>query len=93
MTLKQIAKAFRLNVDGFAGLLGYSKQALYDITQKKTGINKGRFISAMDYLEVLSKDMHQLDIDEANLQRHLRQCAIEELRKCGEEALAKMGGK
>ena len=92
MTLKEIAKAFRLNVDEFAGLLGYTKQALYYITKNKTGINKGRFNSALDYLEVLSKDMHQLDIDEANLQRLIRQHAIEELRKCGEEALARMKG-
>ena len=91
MTLKQIAKAFRLNVDEFAGLLGYSKQALYDITKAKTGINKGRFNSTLGYLEVLSKDMHKLDIDEANLQKLIRQRAIEELRKYGEEALAKMG--
>ncbi len=82
MTVKQLANSFGLKVGEFASVSGYSKQGLYDIIENgQTKVNKVRFKSFLDHLQLLSDSIHERDIAQARIEKNERDRLIEQLRK------------
>lgn len=82
MTVKQLANSFGLKVGEFASVSGYSKQGLYDIIENgQTNVNKVRFNSFLDHLQLLSDSIHERDIAQVRIEKNERDRLIEQLRK------------
>lgn len=82
MKLKKVADAYRTNIDGLAKMLGYSKQALYNILSPgRKHVCTDRIYVAMKTLRQQSDDMYLYDMAKANLDKKEREELIRQLCK------------
>lgn len=80
MTVKELANAFGLNVNEFAGVSGYSKQGLYDVIENNKPINDVRFNAFLNHLQLLSNAINEQDIAQARIEKNMRDKLIKQLR-------------
>jgi len=80
MTLRKLAKAYSTTVEGLAGVMGYTRQALYDIVNGKGNTNKRRLYAALERLQDISDSHYSEDLAEARIQKNIREKGIEWLR-------------
>lgn len=82
MKLKRVADAYKTSVDGLAKMMGYSKQALYNIVSPgKRKICSDRILAAMKNLKQKSDDMYVYDIAKANVDKREREEIIRQFCK------------
>lgn len=82
MKLKKVADAYRTNIDGLAKILGYSKQALYNmIAPGKKSICTNRAYAAMKTLRQQSEDMYLYDLAKAKVEKQEREDLIRQICK------------
>lgn len=82
MKLKKVADAYRTNIDGLAKILGYSKQALYNmIAPGKKSICTNRAYADMKTLRQQSEDMYLYDLAKAKVEKQEREDLIRQICK------------
>lgn len=58
MTVKELAAAFDMNVGEMGKALGYSRQALYNLSESRTS----RALASYTFLELLNKEMKRREL-------------------------------
>lgn len=80
--LKEICRAFDMSITGFAKLIGYTRQGLYNAVNGKS--SRDRMYAAMRMLKRESDLIYQKEIEMADQKRKDRENAITELSEsCG----------
>lgn len=80
--LKEICRAFEMSITGFAKMIGYTRQGLYNAVNGKSSQN--RMHAAMKMLKRESDLIYQKEIEMADQRRKDRENAITELSEsCG----------
>lgn len=72
MTIKDIAAAFDMSIDGFAALIGYTRQALY--AGKISNI--GRAFAALEKLAAYNEAAYNIEMARVSARRDQREAAI-----------------
>lgn len=80
MKVKDLAKAFGMNVKNFAVLCKCSRQSLYNAIECKNPVNGIRFNALLDRLQVISDDTYANDILKAMDKKAERDEVIRKLR-------------
>lgn len=80
MTVKELAKAFRMDINTLSSISGYSRQGLYDVITGKNA-NKKRFNAFLDHLQFISNSFHEQDIAQARIDKNIRDKMISELKE------------
>lgn len=81
MTVKELAKAFRMNINMLSSISGYSRQGLYYVITGKNKANKKRFNAFLDHLQFISNSFHEQDIAQARIDKNIRDKMIAELKE------------
>lgn len=81
MTVKELAKVFRMNVNQLSMISGYSRQGLYDLLGVETNINQKRFNSFLDHLSFISNAQYEEDIAQARIEKNEREKVLKELKE------------
>lgn len=77
-----MADAYRTNIDGLAKILGYSKQALYNmVAPGKKSICTKRAYAAMKTLRQQSEDMYLYDLAKAKIEKQEREELLRQICK------------
>ena len=80
MKLKRVADAYKTSIDGLAKMMGYSRQALYNIVSTgNKNICSARISAAMKNLKQKSDDMYVYDMAKANVEKREREEIIRQL--------------
>ncbi len=80
MKVKEVSKAFGMNVKNFAVLCKCSRQSLYNAIECKAPVNGIKFNALLDRLQVISDDNYANDILKAMDQKAERDGLIRKLR-------------
>lgn len=80
MKVKEVAKAFGMNVNNFAVMCKCSRQTLYNAIECKYPVNGIRFNALLDRLQVISDDTYANDILNAMDNKAARDTIIQKLR-------------
>ena len=80
MRVKEVAKAFGVNVNNFAVMCKCSRQSLYNAIEGKAPINGIKFNALLDRLQVISDDTYANDILKAMDKKAERDTMIWKLR-------------
>lgn len=82
MKLKKLADAYWTNIDGLAKILGYSRQALYNmVAPGKKSICINRAYAAMKTLRQQSEDMYLYDLAKAKIEKQEREELLRQMCK------------
>lgn len=80
MKVKEVAKAFGMNVKNFAVMCKCSRQSLYNAVEGKAPVNGIKFNDLLDRLQVVSDDTYANDILKAMDKKAGRDEVIRKLR-------------
>ena len=80
MKVKQVAKAFNVNVNKLAEMCKCSRQTLYNAIECKCPVNGVHFNTMLDRLQVISDDAYANDILQAMDHKGERDTIIQRLR-------------
>ena len=80
MKVKEVSKAFGMNIKNFAVLCKCSKQSLYNFIEGYAPTNAEHFKSMLDRLQVVSDDTYANDILKAMDKKAERDTIIQKLR-------------
>ena len=80
MKLGELAKIFKMTVTEFSEEVGYSRQALYLLFERKEAKGIRRFGAFIKHLEVLSEKYYADDLAKAKIQKQEREQVLEYLR-------------
>lgn len=73
--LSEIANHFGVDVQGFAAMIGYTRQSLYSAASGKSRLRKGRFDVVLYKLGIISRSMYEADC-KAAAERHQRRLKL-----------------
>ena len=80
MKVKEVSKAFGMNIKNFAVLCKCSKQSLYNFIEGYAPTNAEHFKAMLDRLQVVSDDTYANDILKAMDKKAERDTIIQKLR-------------
>lgn len=80
MELKEVAKQFNHTINSFAQALGYSRQALYQMSEG-SNVCTPRYYAAMKLLKYESDQMYEEDLKAAEQRKLDREKSIAEMCK------------
>lgn len=80
MKVKDLAKAFGMNIKNFAVMCKCSRQSLYNAVEGKAPVNGIKFNALLDRLQVISDDTYAQDILKAMDKKAERDTMIMKLR-------------
>jgi len=81
MTVDELKQAFHIQTKDIAEITGYTRQGLWSLLNKKSGIKKERFERALINLRIKSYDIYENDIKLAKKTKAEREECLSKLKQ------------
>lgn len=85
MNLKELAKAYGLNIGELATTMGFTRPFLYSVVTGKCKPSNLRLYASLELLRHISERQYAKDLEEARTQKDIREKGIEWLKTFAEQ--------